>query len=116
MTVAQSKNNVTVTTKSEGITNLFDGTFPIADKQRIEKQGAVYRYIRVFREGTTLIFERIDKDSKKDIAKTLSAVRESWVLSPDGKVLTRFRQTIEAAQNPGEKPKITDQKYVFDKQ
>jgi hypothetical protein len=115
-TVAQSKKSITVTTKSEGVTNLLDGTFPIGEKFRIEKKGTNYRYTRVYWEGATLVFEVKDTDSKKDEAKVLLYVRESWTLSPDGKVLTKFRRTLEAAKTADQKPTITDQKYVFDKQ
>lgn len=115
-TVAQSKNSITVATKSDGVTNLLDGTFPITEKFHIDKRGNNYRYTRAYWEGTTLVFEITDKDSKKDTAKVLFYVRESWTLSPDGKVLTKFRQTIEAPKNVGDKATIVDQKYVFDKQ
>ena len=115
-TVAQSKNSVTLTTKSDGVTNLLDGTSPITEKFRIAKQGNNYRSSRAYWEGATLVFELKDTDSKKDEAKVLFYVRESWTLSPDGKVLTQFRRTLEAAASVGDKPKLTDQKYVFDKQ
>jgi len=116
LTVEQSKNTVTVTTKSEGITNLLDGTFPLTEKFHIEKVGNNYRSTRAYWEGGTLVFEVTDKDSKKDTALVVFYVRESWTISPNGKVLTKFRRTLEAARAAGEKPKITDQKYVFDKQ
>jgi hypothetical protein len=116
LTVEQSKNTVTVTTKSEGITNLLDGTFPLTEKFHIEKVGNNYRSTRAYWEGGTLVFEVTDKDSKKDTALVVFYVRESWTISPNGKVLTKFRRTLEAAKAAGEKPKITDQKYVFDKQ
>ena len=115
-TIVQSPKNITVTTKAEGVTNVLDGTFPITEKFRIEKQGNAYRSTRVYWEGGTLVFELKDNDSKKDDAKVLFYVRESWTLSPDGKVLTRFRRTLEGAKNAGDRPKLTDQKYVFDKQ
>jgi hypothetical protein len=115
-TIKQSKANITVTTKSEGVTNLLDATFPIADKFHIEKEGNNYRYTRAYWEGGTLVFEVTDKDSKKDTARVVFYVRESWTLSPDGKVLTKFRRTLEAAKAAGDKPSIVDQKYVFDKQ
>ena len=44
------------------------------------------------------------------MAKISRYVRESWALSGDGKVLTKFRRTAVSG-----KP-IVDQKYVFDKQ
>ena len=115
-TIVQTQKTISVTTKAEGVKNIFDGTFPISEKEHVEKAGTGYRYSRVYWEGGTLVFERTDKDSKKDIAKVLFYVRESWTLSPDGKVLTRFRRTIEAAKNSGERPTLIDQKYVFDKQ
>ena len=114
-TIAQSSKEITVTTKSDGVTNLFDGTYPITDKPRIEKQGKAYRYIQVYWEGTTLVFELSDKDSKKDEAKVLYYVRDSWTLSPDGKVLTRFRRTLDPSKDAG-RANLNDQKYVFDKQ
>jgi hypothetical protein len=116
VTVALAKNSVTVTTRSEGVTNLLDGTFPITEKFHFMKQGNNYRSNRAYWEGATLVFEVKDTDSKKDEAKVLLYVRESWTLSPDGKVLTKYRRTLEAAKNAGDKPKLTDQKYVFDKQ
>jgi hypothetical protein len=115
-TVAQSKNSVTVTTKVDGVTNQLDGTFPITEKYRIEKAGKNYRYIRAYWEGATLVFELSDRDSKKDTAKIVFYIRESWTLSPDGKVITKFRRTANPPQVAGEKNKIVDQKYVFDKQ
>jgi hypothetical protein len=115
-TIAQSPKSITVTTKSEGVTNLLDGTFPITEKFRIEKVGNAFRSTRVYWEGGTLVFELTDKDSKKDEAKVLFYVRESWTLSPDGKVLTRFRRTMEGVKNAGDRRNLTDQKYVFDKQ
>jgi hypothetical protein len=116
VTVSQAKNSVTSSTKAEGVTNLLDGTFPISEKFRIEKQGNNYRYSKAYFEGGTLVFEVTDRDSKKDTAKTIFYVRESWQLSPDGKVLTKFRQTAAPSTVPGERPTRTDQKYVFDKQ
>jgi hypothetical protein len=80
------------------------------------KAGNLYRYSRVYWEGTTLVFELIDRDSKKDVFKTYFYIRESWQLSLDGKVLTKFRQTVVRAKVEGDKPERTDQKYVFDKQ
>ena len=108
-TIAQAKASITVSTKAEGVTNPLDGTFPINGKDKIEKNGDKYHYTKVSWEGSTLVFEISDKDSKKDTAKILLYVRESWTLSPDGKVLTKFRRTAQDR-------KIIDQKYVFDKQ
>jgi hypothetical protein len=116
MTVVQSKNSVTVTTKADGVKNLLDGTFPITEKFHVEKLGNNYRSTRAYWEGGTLVFEVTDRDSKKDTAMVLFYVRESWILSFDGKVLTKTNQNIEAAKAAGEKPKRTDLHYVFDKQ
>ena len=115
-TIAQSKNSITVTTKSEGVTNLLDGTFPITERFRIEKQEGKYRATRAYWEGATLVFELKDTDSRKDTAKVLFYIRESWTLSPSGKVLTRYRRSLATPKTDGEKPTIVDQKYVFDKQ
>jgi hypothetical protein len=115
-TIAQSPKSITVTTKAQGVTNLLDGTFPISEKIRVEKREKAYRSTRAYWEGGTLVFELTDKDSKKDEAKVLFYVRESWTLSPDGKVLTRFRRTLVGAKTASERPILTDQKYVFDKQ
>lgn len=115
-TIDQSKNSITVTTKSEGVTNLLDGTFPITEKFRTEKQDGKYRATRAYWEGGTLVFELKDTDSKKDTAKVLFYIRESWTLSPSGKVITRYRRSLETPKTAGEKPSIIDQKYVFDKQ
>jgi hypothetical protein len=115
-TVQQSKKDITVSTKSEGVTNIFDGTYPITEKFNIKKQGDKYRYSRVYWEGATLIFELADKDSKKDTAKTVFYIRESWTFSLDGRVLTKFRQSVEASKVVGERGNKVDQKYVFDKQ
>jgi hypothetical protein len=115
-TIVQSKNSIAVSTKSEGVTDLVDGTYPITEKARIEKVGNNYRYTRAYWEGSTLVFEMTDKDSKKDTAKVVFYIRESWTLSPDGKVLTKYRRTLQAAKTGADKPTIVDRKYVFDKQ
>lgn len=115
-TISQAKASVTVNTKSEGVTNLLDGTFPITEKFRIEKQGNLYRYTRVYWEGATLVFEIKDQDSKKETAKVSFYVRESWILNHDGKVITESRRTIQAQDAADQKPTIADRKYVFDKQ
>jgi len=109
-TIQESKGSITVTTKATGVTDLLDGTFPTNGRPHIERQGNKYRYTTVSWEGATLVLEIKDQDSKKEEAKTLFYVRESWTLSPDGKVLTKFRRTAELGK------KIVDQKYVFDKQ
>ncbi len=116
VTIAQTKNSIAVTTKSEGVTNLLDGTFPVTDKFHIEKHDKAYRSTRAYWESGTLVFELRDTDSKKDTAQVLFYIRESWTLSRDSKVLTRFRRTLIPAKVAGEKPTITDQTYVFDKQ
>jgi len=115
-TVVQTPKSITVTTKADGVTNLFDGTYPITDKPRVEKQGNAYRSIQVYWETGTLVFELSDKDSKKDVAKILYYVRESWTLSPDGKVLTRFRRTLDPSKESAGRANLSDQRYVFDRQ
>jgi hypothetical protein len=116
VTIAQGKKDITVTTKSEGVTNQLDGTFPMTEKFHIEKHGNDYRSTRAYWETGTLVFEIKDTDSKKDIAKVLFYIRESWTLSRDSKVLTRFRRTLEQGKTAADKPTLTDQTYVFDKQ
>jgi hypothetical protein len=111
-TIVQTDRSITVTTKSAGVTNILNGTFPISNKPHIEKMGVNYRSIKVFWENSTLVFEVRDLDSKKDTAKLLMGLRETWTLSPDGTILTKFRRTGTAAA-PG---KVIDEKYVFDKQ
>jgi hypothetical protein len=114
--VAQTPNSITTTTKAAGITNIFDGTLPIekaADaKHRITHLTDKYRYTKVWWENNTLMFEILDKNGKKDESRILMAIRESWNVSPDGKVLTTFRQYITAAMNGHPE----DRKYVYDKQ
>ena len=78
-------------------------------KPVVDKSLPHYHYTRTVWEGATFIIEIVDKESKKEAAKTLGATRESWVLSADGKTLTKFRRN--AANG-----KIVDQKYTFDKQ
>jgi hypothetical protein len=116
VTIAQTKNSISVTTKSDGVTNVLDGTFPMTEKVHIEKHDNAYRGTRAYWESGTLVFELKDNDSKKDTAKVLFYIRESWTLSRDSKVITRFRRTLEPAKTVGEKPTIIDQTYVFDKQ
>ena len=116
VTIAQTKNSITVNTKSEGVTNVLDGTFPITDKFHVEKHGNVYRGLRAYWETKTMVFELRDADSKKDTANIVFYIRESWTLSPDGRVITRFRRTLGEAKAAGEKRPIIDQTYVFDKQ
>jgi hypothetical protein len=107
--ISQTPTKISVTTKAAGVTNLLDGEYPTLGKLRIEKMSDKYRYTKVGWEGSTLVFEITDKDGKKETSKALMYVRESWTLSGDGKVLTKFRRTAGG-------PKIVDQKYVFDKQ
>jgi len=113
--VAQTANSITVNTKA-AVTNIFDGTFPIEKtgeaKHRITHLGDKYRYTKVWWENNTLMFEILDKDGKKELSKILMAIRESWNVSPDGKVLTTFRQYVTAAMNGHPE----DRKFVFDKQ
>jgi hypothetical protein len=107
--IEQQGVNVKVTTKSEGVTNILDGAFKADGKPRVAKVGNNYRYTTVEFQNATLVFDIIDKDSKKDTARAVMEVRDAYTLSPDGKVLTRFRRT-------GGGGKVVDQKYVFDKQ
>jgi hypothetical protein len=112
--IEQNGKTITVTTKAEGVTNILDDTFPINNKPRIVKMDKTYRYTTVLWEGNTLVFEILDKDGKKELSKVLMGIRESWTLSPDGKVITKFRRTGTAT---GEgKNKVVDEKYVLDKQ
>jgi hypothetical protein len=108
-TVTQSKNTITIATKAEGVTNRLDGTFTTDGKDHIEKVENFYRFTKVTWEGSTLVFEIAEKDSRKELAKILFYLRESWTLSPDKAVLTKFRRTAKDKA-------IVDQKYVFDKQ
>lgn len=107
--IEESNTTITVTTKADGVTNVLDGTFPTNSKYHIEKVGSNYRYTKVSWEGATLVFEITLKDGKKDTSKSLSYLRESWTLSPDGKTLVKFRRTADGKS-------VVDQKYVFDKQ
>jgi len=114
-TVEQQGRIVKVTTEggATGDAKLLEGAFQVDGKIRVERLDAGhYRFTKVVWEtGTTdtLVFEFIVKDGKKEFSKVLSGLRESWTLSPNGKVLTKFRRT-----NTG--TKIEDDKYVFDKQ
>jgi len=114
-TVEQQGRTVKVTTQggATGDSKLLEGAFPVDGKIRIERLDAGhYRFTRVVWEtGTTdtLVFEFIVKDGKKEFSKVLSGMRESWTLSPNGKVLTKFRRINTGTQ-------IIDEKYVFDKQ
>jgi hypothetical protein len=109
--IHQTGDTLTVSTKSTPppVIAPIDGTFTANGKLLVDKSVKHYHYTRVIWEGATLIIEIVDKESKKDTAKVLGAVRESWVLSHDGKTLTKFRQN--AANG-----KTTDETYVFEKQ
>jgi hypothetical protein len=112
--IVQEKASIQVTTKATppppGV--ILDGTFKIVSstaKPQIEKLNGHLHSTRVFFENTTLVFEIIERETTNPKSKATSVIRESWVLSPDGKTLTKFRQT------PGV-GKTVDQKYVFEKQ
>jgi hypothetical protein len=113
--IEQKGLNIKVTTQggATGDSQLFEGAFQANGKPRIERlDGGHYRFTKVTWEtGTTatLVFEITEKDGKKDLSKILKGLRESWTLSPNGKVLTKFRRIAVAG-------KIEDEKYVFDKQ
>ena len=107
--IEMSGSNIKVTTKADGVTNPLDGTFPMNGKAHVVKIEHGYRYTKVGWESGTLIFEITDKVSKKELARVTRYLRESWTMSPDGKVMTKFRRTSEVG-------KVIDQKYVFDKQ
>jgi hypothetical protein len=101
---------VTTTGAPAGDPLPLDGAFQTDGKQRVTRVNGKYRFIKATWETATLVFEITDKDSKKELAKISFYLRESWTLSPDSTVLTKFRRhTTEAG-------KIIDQKYVFDKQ
>jgi hypothetical protein len=87
----------------------LDGTFTTNGKVVVDKSAPHYHTSRAFWEGATLVIEIVDKESSKQLARILGAVRESWTLSADGKTLTKFRRN--AANG-----KVVDEKYVFDKQ
>ena len=109
--IHQNGDTITVSTKSTPAPAVapIDGTFTANGKPVVDKSLPHYHYTRTVWEGATFIIEIVDKESKKEAAKTLGATRESWVLSADGKTLTKFRRN--AANG-----KIVDQKYTFDKQ
>jgi hypothetical protein len=109
--IQQKGDTITVSTKSTPppVVPPLDGTFHANGKLVVDKSLPHYHTLSVHWEGATLIIETVDKESRKEKAKVLSAIRESWVLSADGKILTKFRQ------NAGN-GKVVDQKYVFDKQ
>ncbi len=110
-TVEQTDKTIKVTTKAEGVTNVFDGTLTTNGKYRIVKTGdKLFRYTRATWQGATLVLEIMDRTGKKEFSPTVLYIRETWTLSPDGTVLTRYRRTGEAGKG------VVDQKYVFDKQ
>lgn len=115
MEVQQTPKTITITTKAAGVTNVLDGTFPLDGKPRIAKVNNVYRTTRVFWENGTLLFEITDRSGKKITTPAVMGIREAWTASPDGKVMTKFRQSATVA-SPTTKGKVADQKYVFDKQ
>jgi hypothetical protein len=109
--IHQKGDTITVSTKATPAPGVapVDGTFTANNKLVVDKSFPNYHYTQAGWEGATLVINIVDKESRKDTAKLLGGVRESWVLSADGKVLTKFRQN-----NDGHK--LTDQKYTFDKQ
>jgi hypothetical protein len=109
--IHQTKDTITISTKSTppAVVPPIDGTFIANGKPMVDHSVKHYHYSRTIWEGATLIIEIVDKESKKDTARVLAATRESWVLSHDGKTLTKFRQN--AANG-----KTTDETYVFEKQ
>ena len=110
-TVEQTDKTVKITTKAEGVTNLFDGIQITDGKPRVTKQGdKLYRTTKASWEGATLVLEIIDRTGRKELSPAVFYVRETWTLSPDGTVMTRFRRTGTAGKG------VVDQKYVFDKQ
>jgi hypothetical protein len=111
--VSQTAKSLTMTTKATGVTDLLDGTWALDGKPQVVKMGKLYRSRRAYWETKTLLLEILDQDSKnKETAKTVMGIRESWDLSPDGTVLTKFRQ-IGSVATPG---KQNEQKQVFNKQ
>ena len=109
--IHQKGGAITVSTKATPAPAAapIDGAFTANGKLAVDKSLPHYHTTRVFWEGDTLIIEIVDTQSSKDTARVLGAIRESWVLSKDGKTLTKFRQN--AANG-----KTVDQKYVFEKQ
>ena len=109
--IHQKGNMVTVSTKATPVPAIapIDGTFTANNKLVVDKSFPHYHYTQTNWEGATFIIQIVDKESRKDTAKVLGVSRESWVLSADGKTLTKFRRN--AANG-----KTVDQKYMFDKQ
>lgn len=109
--VKQDRSGVTVSTTATPTPPQppLDGRFDFKDKPVATKHGDQYHSQRVFFEGATLVFEFVDRRGPEKKPTEVKAIRESWVLSADGKLLTKFRRT--AANG-----KVIDQKYVFDRQ
>jgi hypothetical protein len=109
--IHQKGDTITVSTKATPAPAMapVDGTFTANNKLVVDKSFPHYHYTQTNWEGATLIIQIVDKESKKETAKFLGFIRESWALSADGKTLTKFRQN--AANG-----KTVDQKYTFDKQ
>jgi hypothetical protein len=112
--IVQTPKTITMTTKAEGVSDLLDGTWALTGKEDVVKMGKVYRSHKAYWETKTLLLEILDTDSKnKETRKTVMGIRESWNLSPDGTVLTKFRQSAALAAAAG---KQTEQMQVFNKQ
>lgn len=109
--IHQTGDSVTVSTKATPAPEVvpLDGTFVANGKIVVDKNQPHYHTVSAVWEGPTFVIEVYDKESKKELARVLSYIRESWVLSADGKTLTMFRR------NAGN-GKIVDEKYYFDKQ
>jgi len=109
--IHQKRDIITVSTKATPAPAIapIDGTFNANNKLVVDKSFPHYHYTQTNWEGATLIIQVVDKESRKETAKVLGVIRESWALSADGKTLTKFRQN--AANG-----KTVDQKYTFDKQ
>ncbi|MGA3017994.1 MAG: hypothetical protein ABSF62_12810 [Bryobacteraceae bacterium] len=109
--IHQKGDTITVSTKATPAPAVapVDGTFIANNKLVVDKAFPHYHYTQTNWEGATLIIQVVDKESRKETAKVLGVIRESWALSADGKTLTKFRQN--AANG-----KTVDQKYTFDKQ
>jgi hypothetical protein len=112
--IKQGRSTIQVTTKATpppaGV--VLDGSFKIgvpSAKPVIDRRSGHYRSTQVYWEGTTLIFQIIEKEGSGAKSKNTAVIRESWVLSPDGKTLTQFRRTPSVG-------KIDDRKYTFEKQ